>query len=181
MNNTIERAASFAAEKHKNQYRKEGGLLYISHLFGVALILQKYNFPPTVIAIGLLHDTLEDTDTTEEEIKENFGEEILNIIKSISNDDTLNWKDKKKKYIESVRNANSEAKAVALADKIHNMQSLLFNLETDGEKTWGNFRSSKEDKLWFEEECLKMFKESYEHEMISEYEILLNQLKEKYF
>jgi (p)ppGpp synthase/HD superfamily hydrolase len=182
--NIIEKAASFAADKHKNQYRKEGGLLYISHLVSVALILQKYNFSDEVIAAGLLHDTLEDTETTEQEISENFGVEIFEIIKSVTNDKVLRWKDKKLKYLETVHAGNSEAKAVALADKIHNMKSLLINLEEIGpDKTWNYFNTSKEEKLWFEEECLKIFisKENLPKKMVSEYESLIDELKEKYF
>ncbi len=182
--NIIEKATSFAADKHKNQYRKEGGLLYISHLVSVALILQKYNFPEQVIAAGLLHDTLEDTDTTETEILENFGAEILEIVKSVTNDKVLRWKDKKLKYLETVSIGNSEAKAVALADKIHNMKSLLMNLEENGpEKVWSFFNASREDKLWFEEVCLGMFKETFSgpSEMVSEYESQIDELKEKYF
>lgn len=182
-NNLIERATSFAADKHKSQYRKEGGLLYISHLVVVALILKKYDFSDKVIAAGLLHDTLEDTETTEKEIIENFGQEILDIILQVSNDDTLDWKSKKMKYIDTVRLANSDCKAIALADKIHNMQSLLFNLqETEAkENFWNKFNSPKEDKLWFEQTCLKMFKETFEHPMVLEYENLVKELEEEYF
>lgn len=180
-NNLVEHATSFAADKHKNQYRKERGLLYISHLVGVALILKKYGFNDTVIAGGLLHDTLEDTDTTEAEILENFGQEILDMILQVTNDDTLPWKDKKQKYIDTVRMSSDSAKAIALADKIHNMSSLLFNLEQNGESMWTNFNASKEDKLWFEEMCLQMFKETFANEMVTEYEKQISLLKQKYF
>lgn len=182
--NLIEKAASFAADKHKNQYRKEGGLLYISHLVSVALILQKYNFSETVIAAGLLHDTLEDTDTTEQEIEENFCKEILDLILQVTNDDTLDWKSKKQKYVDTVRNADTNTKAIALADKIHNMKSLLLNLSENGpEKVWAIFNAKKEDKLWFEEACLKMFTETFSgpHEMLSVYEAQVLELKQKYF
>jgi (p)ppGpp synthase/HD superfamily hydrolase len=128
-NNLVELATSFAAEKHKTQYRKEGNLLYISHLVGVALILNKWDSSDEIIAAGLLHDTLEDTDTTKEEILENFGPEILEMITQVTNDDSLGWKEKKIKYIETVRTANHGAKTIALADKIHNIKSLLYNLE----------------------------------------------------
>ena len=179
-NNLIERATSFAADKHKTQYRKEGNLLYISHLVGVALILKRYDLPDKVIAGGLLHDTLEDTDTTKEEILENFGEEILNMILQVTNDDRFSWKAKKQKYLDAVLAGSEDAKAIALADKIHNMQSLLFNLQENGESVWDNFNASKTDKLWFEEECLKMFKSVFISknfsEMTLEYENLIEDL-----
>lgn len=180
----IERAVSFAADKHKNQRRKEGGLLYISHLVGVALILQKYNFDEKIIAAGLLHDTLEDTDTTESEILENFGQDILDLILQVTNDDTLTWKEKKQKYVDTVRVASAGAQAIALADKIHNMKSLLINLEVVGpEKVWSFFNAAPADKLWFEEACLQMFQETFSgpKEMTEEYQVQINKLKEKNF
>jgi (p)ppGpp synthase/HD superfamily hydrolase len=181
--NLLERAISFAADKHKNQFRKEGGLLYISHLFSVALILKKYKYEDDVIAAGLLHDTLEDTGVTREEIKNEFGENILNIIISVTDDLALSWKDKKLKYIKAVSESSEHAVAVALADKIHNMQCTIFNLENmEKEIFWSKFSASREDKLWFEEECLFMFKKVKKTppEMIDEYESMIIELKQKY-
>ncbi len=175
-NNLVERATSFAAHKHKDQYRKEGKILYISHLVSVALILKKYDFEDTVIAAGLLHDTLEDTETSEEEILENFGQEILSIILLLTYDKNLSWKDQKMKYIEDVRNANEFVKAISLADKIHNIQSLLFNLEVKGDLAWSSFKQNKDTKIWFEKECLKMFQETFSHPMVAEYEKLIIEL-----
>jgi (p)ppGpp synthase/HD superfamily hydrolase len=182
--NIIERAASFAADKHKNHTRKEGGLLYISHLVSVALILQKYNFDEKIIAAGLLHDTLEDTETSENEILKNFGQDILELILQVTNDDTLSWKEKKQKYVDTVKVASAGAQAIALADKMHNMKSLLTNLDELGpEKVWSFFNASKEDKLWFEEACLQMFKETFSGpaEMVSAYESQIVELRSKYF
>lgn len=179
--NLIERATSFAADKHKEHFRKEGGLLYISHLVGVALILARFDFADKVIASGLLHDTLEDTETSREEILENFGLEILNIISSVTYDDKLNWKDARLKYIETVKNSNENVKAVSLADKLHNMESLLYALQEKGDIIWSNFTTDKHTKIWFEEECLKMFKETWDHPMVTDYENLLLNLKTKYF
>jgi (p)ppGpp synthase/HD superfamily hydrolase len=183
MKNIIEKAASFAADKHKNQTRKEGGLLYISHLVSVALILQKYNFSEQIIAAGLLHDTLEDTETTEQEILENFEQEVLDMILQVTNDKDLDWKSKKQKYVDTVRTANPGAQAIALADKMHNMKSLLNNLEELGpEKVWAFFNASPADKLWFEEACLEMFQETFsgQKEMIEEYETQIQEVKKKY-
>jgi (p)ppGpp synthase/HD superfamily hydrolase len=182
--NIVERAVSLAADKHKNHTRKEGGLLYISHLVSVALILQKYNFDENVIAAGLLHDTLEDTETTQEEILENFGQVILDLILQVTNDDTLSWKEKKQKYVDTVKVASTGAQAIALADKMHNMKSLLSNLEELGpEKVWSFFNASKEDKLWFEGACLQMFQETFSgpSEMVVEYASQIQELKSKYF
>jgi len=180
-NNIVENAVSFAADKHKNIYRHDKVTLYISHLVGVALILQRNGFGDQVVAGGLLHDTLEDTDTTPEEIEKVFGSEVRKMVEDVSHNDKLPWREKKLKYIEGVKNGSYEAKAIALADKIHNMNNILHDLERDAEKTWNSFGSSRQDKLWFEEEVLKMYRENWDHPMIEEYAELIQELKAGYF
>ncbi len=177
-NNIIEKAARMAVIAHKNQKRKADGLPYIIHPFMVALKLAKYNFPDTVIAAALTHDVLEDTEISEDSIKKVLGEEVLNIVKAVTNDDSLPWEEKKKKYIESVRNGPEGAKAVAVADKIHNLSSLLIAHSEQGSEVWKKFNRGKEKKVWFENEVLKMLKETWQHPLIEEYERLLDQEKE---
>jgi len=68
---------------------------------------------------------LEDTDFGEEKLKQELGSEVLEIVKAVTNDDSLPWEEKKKKYVETVRSGSEGAKAVAGADKIHNLESLM--------------------------------------------------------
>ena len=144
----------------------------------VALKLAKYNFPESVIAAALTHDVLEDTDFGEENLKEELGEEVYEIVKSVTNDDSLPWEEKKMKYVERVRAGSNGAKAVAVADKIHNIESLIIAYEEQGIDLWKNFTRGKEKKLWFESEVLKMLKESWNHPLIEIYENLLDQERE---
>lgn len=175
--NIIEKAARIAIEAHKDQIRKGDGLPYIIHPFMVALKLAKYNFSDTVIAAALVHDVLEDTDYPDTKLGTELGEEVLEIVQSVTNDDSLPWEEKKKKYIESVRNSSEGAKAVALADKIHNVESLLEAYDKQGSKIWDKFNRGKEQKLWFESEVLNMLKETWHHPLIEKYENLLEQEK----
>lgn len=177
----VERATSFAADKHKNQYRNDGKTLYISHLVGVCLVLKKYKFSDEIIAGAMLHDVLEDTDTSPEDVEDIFGKEILEMITSVTYDKKLLGLERKLKYIEDVRNGSVAAKAISIADKIHNMNNLLYDLEQDTEKTWSMFKTTKEQKLWFEEKVLEMIKKNWDHPIISEYENLIEELKTKYF
>lgn len=180
-NYIVERATSFAADKHKNQYRNDKTTLYISHLVGVCLVLKKYGFSDEIIAAAMLHDVLEDTDTSPEDVEKAFGTEILKIVTAVTYDKKLIGLERKLKYIEDVKNGPEGAKAVSIADKIHNMNNLLYDLEQDAEKTWSLFKTTKEQKLWFEEEVLKMIKSVWDHPIISEYENLITELKTKYF
>ncbi|MDP3958184.1 MAG: HD domain-containing protein [bacterium] len=174
----IETAARIAIEAHASQKRKDDDSPYIAHPFMVAMKLLKNGFPDEVVAAALVHDVLEDTKTTEEDLKKDLGERILNIVKTLSEDKSLPWEERKKKYIESVRNGSKEAKAVSISDKIHNAEGVLAAYELEGPKMWRHFSRGKDSKLWFEEECLKMFKETFPHKMVDEYGALVAKLRQ---
>ncbi len=163
--NIIEKAASFAADKHKNQYRKAPHILYISHLVSVALILQKYNFSENIIAAGLLHDTLEDTETTEQELLENFGPEILQYVKEVTEEKSLPKLERKSLYIENLNYASFGGLAIATADKIHNTKSYLLT------------NSHTSENIIFMEKCLVVLQEKLQHPIVSEFENVLSDLK----
>jgi len=169
----INGAFIIAINAHKGQARKVDKLPYITHPLTVATKLSKYIFPAKVIAAALVHDVLEDTDYPECRIKEKLGTGILSIVKSVTNNNTLTWEDKKLLYIESVKNGPDEAKAVCAADKIHNFECLLINNKKYGPSMWDSFKRGKEKQLWYNREVLKMLKESWQHPLINEYEILL--------
>jgi len=139
----------------------------------VALKLQKYNFSDEIIAAALTHDILEDTDYPQDKLKEELGEDVLEIVKAVTNDDSLPWEEKKEKYVETVKNGPLGAKAVALADKIHNLESLLIAYEEQGSEMWKKFNRGKDQKIWFEKKVLQMLKETWDHPLISEYEKLI--------
>ena len=175
----IEKAVRIAVRAHNGQMRKETDLPYVMHPFMVAFRLSKYGFSDEVVAAALVHDVVEDTSFVKEELIKELGDNVWKIVESVTNDDALPWEEKKLKYIESVRNAGVEAKAVATVDKIHNLESLLIAFEKYGDVVWTHFNRGMDKKIWFEENMLKMLKESWQHPMIEEYENLLNILKDK--
>ena len=171
--NIIEKATRIAVKAHQNQTRKGDDLPYIIHPFMVAMKLVKYGFSEETVAAALVHDVLEDTDFPKKELKKELGDKVFKIVESVTNDETLVWEEKKKKYIETVKKGSVEAKAVATADKIHNLESLLAAYEEQGPKIWQKFNRGKEQKVWFENEMLKMLKNTWQHPLINEYESLL--------
>lgn len=172
----LERAVRLAVKAHTGQTRKESDTPYITHLVGVAIILAKHGFSDTVIAAGLAHDTVEDTSVTPLELREVLGDEVAEIVAAATNDDTLSWEEKKKKYIESIRNASEEAKAVATADKIHNAESLLAAYAEQGTELWKLFNAGRDKKLWFENAMLTMLKEEWNHPLVDEYAMLVEKM-----
>ncbi len=174
--NLIEKAVTVAIEAHWYQKRKGDDLPYIIHPLMVALKLIRHNFPDKVIAAALTHDVLEDTDYPEARLREELGDDVLNIVKTVTNDQSLPWEEKKKKYVASVRKGSEAAKAVAVADKIHNLESLLLAYEEQGPALWKRFNRGKDKKIWFEKAVLQMLKDTWRHPLIEEYERLLTKV-----
>lgn len=174
--NIVERAARIAIEAHAGQMRKDGPP-YILHPFMVALLLEKHGFSDIVIAAALTHDVLEDTNVSEEELRAALGEEVVSLVKTVSYDKSLSWEDKRVKYIESVRQGSDGAKAICIADKIHNAESLLIAYEKEGADVWKHFNRGKDKKVWFESEMLKMFQEMWTHPLVEEYASLVEKME----
>jgi guanosine-3',5'-bis(diphosphate) 3'-pyrophosphohydrolase len=120
------RAAAFAAEKHRNQRRKDAEASpYINHPIQLAYILVQADIEdPVVLAAALLHDTLEDTNTTHDEIEIVFGHEIANIVGECSDDKRLSKQERKQAQVDHAANLSPKAKLVKLADKIANVSDI---------------------------------------------------------
>lgn len=170
-------AKQLASKWHKGQTRKGDGQPYIIHPTAVAEMLKQHGFADETIAAGYCHDLLEDTGCTPAEILEKCGPKVLETVKSVTNDATLPWKEKKLKYIETVRIGSDDAKAVCVADKIHNLESLLQAHKKYGPSIWSKFNRCKKDKLWFEQGVLKMLQETWDHPLIAEYEKLIKKME----
>ena len=103
-----------------------------------------------VIIAGLLHDTLEDTDTTEEDIGSMFGEEVLRLVQGASEPDkTDSWERRKKHTLEFLKSADLAIRQVACADKLHNLLSIRRDVEAHGESIWNKFNRGYEDQKWY--------------------------------
>lgn len=130
----IEKAYNFADEKHKLQKRKSGDP-YITHPIAVACILATLNAGPSTIIAGLLHDTIEDTDTTKEEISSLFGEEIAGLVESLTKVTRLSDYHNVEFEAESHRKIfvamakDIRVIVIKLADRLHNLRTLQFQPE----------------------------------------------------
>jgi guanosine-3',5'-bis(diphosphate) 3'-pyrophosphohydrolase len=120
------RTVLFAAEKHKNQRRKDAEALpYINHPLTVANILANEGgiADPVVLFAALLHDTLEDTATTYEELEAEFGAGIAEVVREVSDDKSLSPAERKRLQVEHAPAISPQAK---LADKIANLRDLTY-------------------------------------------------------
>ncbi|GAB1604267.1 guanosine-3',5'-bis(diphosphate) 3'-pyrophosphohydrolase MESH1-like [Argonauta hians] len=124
---TIIKCVNFAAIKHKDQRRKdEEETPYINHPIGVSYILTNEAGVTdiTVIQAALLHDTVEDTDTTLQEIEDHFGKQVSGVVGEVSDDKTLDKAERKRLQIEHAKTCSGQAKLVKLADKLYNLRDL---------------------------------------------------------
>lgn len=120
-------ALQFAAIKHRSQKRKDPERTpYINHPIGVAHILSnEANIDDVdVLCAALLHDTIEDTETTFEELEKHFGKRIADLVAELTDDKTLPSKERKSLQIENAHRLSHEAILVRLADKIYNLRDL---------------------------------------------------------
>lgn len=120
----ILRAASFAAHKHRNQRRKDADASpYINHPLALARVLTEEGgvTDAATLCAALLHDTIEDTDTTAEELRREFGDEVCSIVEEVTDDKTLPKAERKRMQVEHAAHISDKAKRVKLADKICNL------------------------------------------------------------
>jgi len=120
------RSVSFAAEKHRHQRRKDAQASpYINHPIELTTLLREAGIgDPVVLCAALLHDTIEDTDTTEEELRRHFGAEIAETVLEVTDDKRLARADRKRLQIEHAAHISDRAKLVKLADKICNLRDM---------------------------------------------------------
>ena len=122
------RAAVFAAHKHRDQRRKDAAASpYINHPLALADVLANEGGieDADVLCAALLHDTIEDTETTAEELHREFGSKITSIVLEVTDDKSLPKAERKRLQIEHAEHASHEARLVKLADKICNLRDIL--------------------------------------------------------
>jgi len=148
---TILACADFAAKKHRDQRRKDkDGTPYINHPLGVANILtaEAKVYDSTLAQVAILHDTIEDTETTFEELVENFGIEVASMVIELSDEKDKERHVRKRVRIENAPKKSTGAKIVGMCDKIYNLRDLLRQTPNG----WDEKRVN-EYFIWAEEVC----------------------------
>ena len=127
----VKKAYEFAKERHEGQFRKSGDP-YIQHPLEVTYLLASYQCSPATLAAGLLHDVLEDTNTTKEEIVKNFGEDTYSIVEGVTKIGKLKYMTKEKILARSHQKMllamakDIRVVLVKLLDRVHNMRTLMY-------------------------------------------------------
>jgi (p)ppGpp synthase/HD superfamily hydrolase len=155
----IEQAVIFATKAHEGQKRKTDDCPYIAHPVSVGYILLEVGCPITTVVAGILHDVVEDTNVTLEDIRTHFGEEVAFLVKGVTEPSkSLGWEERKRHTIEHVKEAVEGVRLIVLADKINNLSSILESKNKIGERVWTHFKGNKELQHWYYSSLLESVK-----------------------
>lgn len=155
----VEQARETADYAHAMQTRKGSGEPYSNHCHAVADIVAQYTDNKNAIIAAELHDVLEDVPESrysESQMLQDFGKEATDLVKMVSEDKRADdkikktWQDRKDSYINHLlKSSNRDALIIATADKINNLQSMLYDYQQIGEQLWTRFNAPKEKQLWY--------------------------------
>ncbi len=128
------KAVAFASEKHRNQRRKDADASpYINHPIALANVLANEGgvVDSTILCAAVLHDTIEDTKTTPDELRQLFGDKVTSIVLEVTDDKSLAKDVRKEEQVRHAPHISAEAKLVKLADKICNLRDILASPPSD--------------------------------------------------
>lgn len=170
----IEKAIKKASLLHSGQTRRaDNATPYIIHPFAVAFILTNYTDNEDVITAAILHDTIEDTSYTAEEMEKDFGKTVQEIVLGVTEPKVpgelkKSWAERKLGYLEKLKLDGKESLMVSAADKIHNLLSLIEDHRIYGEKLWEKFHSTPAQRLEYDKKVLEILRERLESEIVEE-------------
>ena len=141
----LDRAIIFAVHAHHNTERRGKGFPYIVHPMEAVEIVASITPDQELLAAAALHDTVEDTDVTVEDIRREFGDRVAElvhaesdqVIEGVSEEDS--WHLRKQAAIDRLRHASHDAKTVAMGDKLSNMRAIYRDYMTRGDDLWSIF------------------------------------------
>lgn len=152
----LDKAIVFAVKAHANTERRGKGFPYIVHPMEAVEIVSTITSDQELLAAAALHDTVEDTDVTVEEIRREFGDRIAAIVDSESDkfeagvSETDSWRGRKQAAIDRLASASMDSKVVAIGDKLSNMRAIARDYQDIGDELWNRFHApgGKADHAW---------------------------------
>lgn len=183
----FERAVIFASVAHCSATRKGSRIPYLSHPVEAAAIVSELTDDQELIAAAVLHDVVEDTDVTIQELQDYFGERIASYVSGESENKRRElppestWMLRKEETIAFLRErADRNAKILALADKLSNLRSIARDVDKDGDRLWERFH--QKDKAmhgWMYRQIAEALRELEEYPAWKEYDHLIRKVFEE--
>ena len=179
----LDRAIVFAVRAHAGTERRGKGFPYIVHPMEAMEIVATMTPDQELLVAAALHDTVEDTDVTVEQIRAEFGERIASLVAAESDafvegvSDEDSWHDRKKAAIERLAKAPHDAKIVALGDKLSNMRAIARDYAVQGNALWNLFHAKDpKDHAWHYRGLADSLRELQDTFAFREFEDLINQV-----
>lgn len=141
----VDRAIVFATQAHRGTERRGKGYPYIVHPLEAMAIVATITNDPELLAAAVLHDTVEDTDVTLDELREAFGERVADVVAQETDVTTqpdgkkLTWMERKTRDMNHLAAASREVKIVAIGDKLSNMRAIARDYRKKGDQVWQLF------------------------------------------
>lgn len=179
----LDRAIIFAVRAHAGTERRGKGFPYIVHPMEAMEIVATMTPDQELLAAAALHDTVEDTDVTVEQIRAEFGDRIASLVaaesdafvEGVSEEDS--WHDRKKAAIDRLAKAPHDAKIVALGDKLSNMRAIARDYAVQGDALWNLFHAKDpKDHAWHYRGLADSLRELQDSFAFREFEDLINQV-----
>lgn len=172
----LHKAYVFSAKAHKNQFRKGTDIPYFTHIITTMNYAMKLTEDIEVLMAAVLHDTVEDTDVTIDDIRHEFGKRVAFLVDCESEDKhrdrpaSETWEIRKRHTIEHLKDMPLEVKIIVLSDKTANAESMFLEHQIVGDKIWQKFNEKDKNKhAWYYRSCAKALEELKETEVMKKY------------
>lgn len=175
----LEKAYRYASDAHKGQYRKGTKIPYFTHIITTLNYCMELTDDIEILQAAILHDTVEDTHVTLEDLRRDFGERVAGIVEADTEDKLRDrpadetWELRKQTTVSNLKSRTWDAKVVILADKTANMESLYKEWQQLGDAVWNKFnmRDRKKQEWYFRSiaDCLVEFSETSVMKTLKEY------------
>ncbi|HEU0207649.1 MAG TPA: HD domain-containing protein [Candidatus Udaeobacter sp.] len=179
----FEEALIYARRAHGDQMRKKTGIPYIAHILGVTAIALEYGANETEAIGALLHDTVEDCGGIERlrDIRQKFGNAVAGIVNGCTDTDKTPkppWVERKRAYIEHLRESDSSTRLVSASDKLHNTRAILAELRRHGLTVFDRFSGKKDGTLWYYRTLVTAFRRHGDHvDLIDELDRVVSEIE----
>jgi (p)ppGpp synthase/HD superfamily hydrolase len=179
----IANAVAFALEAHGTQVRKGTKIPYVSHVIRVCGLVLEHGGDAQQAAAGLLHDTIEDCDVSEAELRARFGADVATMVRALSDvleGDTAKqkspWLKRKQKYVAHLAHISPRARLVAACDKLDNLRAMVDDIAANGARTLRRFSGSPRQIRWYYESVIGALSPYVPHRLRAELRLLLAEL-----
>ena len=174
----FDQALLYAVNAHRGTERRGKGLPYMIHPMEVATIVATITNDPEMLAAALLHDTIEDTDATIEDLRSHFGERVAHLVQCDASIKQMGWRAKRERQVAMLSVAERDAKIVAMGDKLSNLRAIAADYAQLGDSLWSRFHApqGKTDIVWYYHALAEALSELKDTTAYREYTTLLETL-----